>query len=456
MLTVVVIAAATAAALAARANAITVGYVYLVAVLLLAVWGGLRVGIAASLAATVCFNYFFLPPVGTLHIADAENWVALFAFLLAATIASRLVARERQRAIEADDRRREIAALYELSLDLFTANATPAALDQATARALSAMGARSGGFVMFEADGQEAWVGSPAHYETHRLLADSPAPFPQLRVPVEVGGRAVGELVAYGSAAPGATIDAVARLVGLAVERERLLAERARLQGIEESDALKTALLRAVSHDLATPLTAIDLHVAALARHLRADAEGAATLQRLAEASHRLERRIEGLLAMARLEAGRSEPRREPSPAADLFRAAREHAAQLAPERRIEARVEPGCPDLDVDPSLVVEILANLIDNAHRASPAGAVIELAAASSPGAPARVWLDVLDAGHGLGATHGSAESASRRGLGLEIARTFAAAHGGSVTLVARQPCGVRARVELPAAAAAEASA
>lgn len=450
----VVVALATVLGLALRANAITVGYLYLIAVLLLAVWGGLATGVVGSLLATGCFNYFFLPPTGTFHVADTENWVALGAFLAAASIASRLVARAERRAVEAESRRREIQALYDLSLELFTVGPAAAALDQATARALRGIGAQSGGFlVAAEGGGDEetSWIGSAADRETHRLLMAGGETGAGTRVPIDIDGRRVGTLVAYGVQAPRATLDALARLVALAVERERLLAERARLAGLQESEALKTALLHAVSHDLSTPLTAIGLHIEGLKREVRGG-EGAATLAALAESAGRLERRIGSLLALARFEAGLARPRLEPSPAADLFRVAREHVAHIAPARQIETRVAADCPELEVDPSLVVEILVNLIENAHRASPPAVPIELVAERDPDDATRVRLEVRDQGHGLQASTGDA--GARRGLGLEIARSFAAAHGGRVDLQPRPSGGVCARVVLPAAAKVEA--
>ena len=100
------IAAVTAGAVRVQANAITAGFAYLVAVLGVTIWQGVAAGIIASLLATFCFNFFFLPPVGTFHIADASNWVALGAFLVTAIIASQLVRRERRRAEEAPAVRR--------------------------------------------------------------------------------------------------------------------------------------------------------------------------------------------------------------------------------------------------------------------------------------------------------------------------------------------------------------
>jgi two-component system sensor histidine kinase KdpD len=450
-----VVAAATSAALWAHANTLTAGFLYLLAVLVLAAWRGAVAGIAGSLLATACFNFFFLPPTGTFHIAGAENWVALASFLLASTIAGRLVAREHERAAEAESRRREAEALYDLCLDLFTAGVTPEELDSAVARALRSLGAQSGGFLPAADGASRSWVGSAADHETHGFLQRSATPGPETRHPVEIDGVPIGTLIAYGASAPRAAVDSVARLVALAVERERLLGERAGLEALRASDSLKTALLRAVSHDLSTPLTAIGLHLVALQRLLQADAEGGATLGRLAEEFHRLQRRIENLLAMARLEAGDYRPRREPSPPADLFRAARGHLAPGLTKGAVETQVQADCPDLDVDPSLIVEVLVNLLENARRSSPSGTPVELIARRAPHDPARVWLEVLDQGAGLrpGVGSGAADPASggepRRGLGLEIARSFAAAHGGVVTLLPRLPRGVCARVELPAA-------
>jgi two-component system sensor histidine kinase KdpD len=192
-----------------------------------------------------------------------------------------------------------------------------------------------------------------------------------------------------------------------------------------------------------------------LRRTLAQHAEGLETVELIHEETARLQRRIENLLAMGRLEAGVFTPRREPTPSADLFRLAREHLALLASTRRLEVHVEPDCPDLDVDPSLVLEILVNLIENAHRSSPPAAAIELHARRHPRSAVRVELEVLDRGRGVppalddgvGAPPGDAGGV-RKGLGLVIALRFAAALGGSVALTARDGGGVRAAIDLPA--------
>lgn len=263
-------------------------------------------------------------------------------------------------------------------------------------------------------------------------------------VPLVIGGRTEGAFVARGTDASLHALVSASGLVGLAAEREKFIQENARMQAVRESELLKTSLLRAISHDLTTPLTAITIHTEAVRRRTASDVELRSSVNGIADETSRLKRRIENLLSMARLEAGKSQPRREPTPPADLFRAVRENLPLVA----IAVRVTPDCPDANVDPSLALEILVNLIENAHRASPAGAIIDLCAQPHPHDPHRVRIEVLDRGPGVpaGATM---SDVAQRGLGLEIARTLAAANDGALALVPRDGGGTVAQLDVPAA-------
>jgi K+-sensing histidine kinase KdpD len=321
------IVALTAAASAARSGPATVAFLYLFAVVFLSMWGGLKIGIAASLLATACYNYFFLPPLHTFHIDDFRNWTALAAFLIAALVVTRIILGARAQAAEAERRRLEGEASAHIDL-------------------------------------------------------------------------------------------------------------------LRQSDAFKTSLLRAVSHDLTTPLTAIRIHTASLARHAAATPELAATVSAIAGETERLHRRIDNLLTIARLESGRFTPHPEPAPPADLFRSVQESLPAVFHSRPVSISVAADCPDAYVDPSLALEILVNLVENAHRASPAGGAIELAA---DGSGSRVLLEVRDRGRGIAPD----SDVVQRGLGLEIARGLTTASGGTFTLVNREGGGAVACVELPAA-------
>jgi two-component system sensor histidine kinase KdpD len=272
-----------------------------------------------------------------------------------------------------------------------------------------------------------------------------------------VGGRTSGVLVVRGTRAERNALASVGRLVALAVERERFLSERAHLEALRESDALKTSLLRAVSHDLRTPITAIQLGLERLRR--TAAAAAAADVHEVSAETERLSRRIDNLLAMARLDAGTYVPRPEPAPPADLFRATLEALPLVLSGRTIHVTVAPDTPDALADPALAVEILANLLENAARAAPAGAALELAAEPNPSDHGRLRLDVRDRGAGVpsdvkraASSGGSPAEAGRAGLGLVICSSLARAMGGTVALLDRPGGGTIARLDLPAAAEA----
>ena len=442
-------------ALRLGANAATVGFAYLVTILGIAIWTNLTTSLISSIVATTCYNFFFLPPVRTFTIADPANWIALASFFVASIVATRLVLRARMQAEEAEARRREIEALYDLSVDLFTATNRVGGLGEAAARALAKIGATGGGLVLFGGgtyDQRVVWWNGPKREEIEDLIAgvgrhkqtlELPAIAGRdVYLPLKIGGGSViGVLVARETETPLRAAESAATLVALAVERERLLAESAHVQALREGDALKTSLFRAVSHDLATPLTAISLLIERL-RTLLIDP----VVNEMAEQTERLRRRVENLLAMARLEARSVVPRPEPTPAADLFRAVREHLPIVVESRPIEVRVASDCPEVWVDPSLALEILVNLIENAHQASPPRATIELSAFRHPLDPERVRLEVADRGPGI---EKDPSDTPRRGLGLEIARSLSSASGGTVTLANRAGGGAVARIDLPAA-------
>jgi len=227
-----------------------------------------------------------------------------------------------------------------------------------------------------------------------------------------------------------------------AEKAEQRRAEVEALAVVKESEALKTSLLRAIAHDLTTPLTTITIRTESLRRRARADDDLRDDVSAIAEETSRLRRRIDNLLAMARLEAGKSKPRPEPTPPADLFRATRDNLPLVFAARPVSVHVDDDCPDANVDPSLALEILVNLVENAHKVSPPGAAIELVAHANA---SRVRIEVLDRGPGVPPGIDDAQG----GLGLGIARSLAAANGGSVALVPRDGGGTIARVDLPAA-------
>lgn len=453
-----VLALVTVAGRMGGANAATIGFFFLACVLGLATWGGWAVGAVASVAAMLCFNFFFLPPFGTLTVADPSNWIALLALLGASTLASRLVATARRQAAEAERRRWEVEILYGLCFGLFTVSPRPGAFREAAGRTLRAIGAEAGSVWLAGEDAPATVIGPPVAADPERLarvlgsrLALEEGEEGEVRtayIPLAVGERVGGVLVARGALASLAVLEPAGRLLGLAMERARLLEEAAHLEAVRESDTLKTSLLRAVSHDLRTPLTAMRLEIESLDRQLQDQPAPLDSVRGLSLAQERLARRIDNLLSLARLEAGVARPRPEPMPPGELFRAVRESLALLLAGRPVEVRIAPGCPDLWADPSLALEALVNLLENAARAAPPECPIVLAAEPDPAAPERIRVEVRDEGPGMPELGDSAAG----GLGLQIARDLAEANGGALSLLGRAGEGKEgtvARITLPAA-------
>jgi two-component system sensor histidine kinase KdpD len=293
----------------------------------------------------------------------------------------------------------------------------------------------------------------------HKEPLEFPSPLGRdVYLPLLVGGKTTGALVARGTDASLPALVSAARLVGLAVERERFIEENAHVEALRESDTLKTSLLRAISHDLTTPLTASTIHTESLRRSAANREELQVPVAGIADETARLRRRIDNLLAMARLEAGKSKPRREPTPPADLFHAVRENLPLVFQSRPVSIRVEEDCPDANVDPVLALEILVNLIENAHRVSPPDAPLELTARIHPMDRTQVRIEVLDRGPGVPAgiadangnlVAGATSDVAQRGLGLEIARSLATANGGSIGITPRPGGGAVARLDVPSA-------
>lgn len=359
---------AIAAGRAAAVNSPTAGFLLLISVLGVAARGDLVASVVASVVAALGYNYFFLPPFFTLTISEPANWAAFGTFLATSVVTSRLVWTARRRAEEAEQRRRETETLYELCFGLFAASSRGDALAAEAGRTLSALGATRGAVILADGAERRAVYALGERAE----IADDPAIAAALEsatprelagggaaVPIDVGGRLIGVLVARGTSASTRVVVSAARLLGLAIERRDLLEAAARSEAIAASDRLKTALLRAVSHDLRTPLTAMALDLEALARDTAAGSPLRSRAEAAARERERLERRIGNLLGGARRSrsvaaAARADPRRraagggagEPLPPARRDRGPHAHCRRLSggAGRPVAGDRDPGQP----------------------------------------------------------------------------------------------------------------
>jgi two-component system, OmpR family, sensor histidine kinase KdpD len=434
--------------LAHVAPVMALSVVYLPAVLVVSVTWGAWLGFATGVISAAAFNFFHLPPVGRFTLQNSSNWVALAAFLVVAFLASSVAEVTRARTRDAEERRREADLAAEMATLLLRGGSLSEALPTAAARLAGALELNSAAIEMDAVEGDERTVAFPLREGTRRLgtlLVGADASEAKLR---RLQERVVPALEA---------------LLSAALERDTLLGGVVETASLRRADTVKTALLRAVSHDLRSPLTAISAAGEALSSPTLSPAERQEMATVIQEEAKRLSRLVDNLLDLSRLEAGAAEPRREWTSIEDLVRAAVAEVG-AAPEA-FALSIDRDLPLVSVDPVQMERAFVNVLENARRHSGgypvsvrARAVRRLAvgraqanAADGDGAERqpgqrptgdRVIVRVVDRGPGIppaqlervfepfyrAGTPGSGHRGS--GLGLAIARGFTEANAGSL--------------------------
>src|SRR5688572_16454514 len=294
---------------------VSLGVVYLVGVLLVAIVWGAWLGVATSVVSAAAFNFFHIPPTGGFTVADAENWVALAVFVTTAVVAAGLADAARLRAQEAEQRKREADLAAELARVLLGAPDLASALGPAAQRIAQALGLRSCRFVLEAVGDSQSSAAVP--------LTRGDQTLGTLLVPHEA--RAAGEALRPG----------LETLLAAALEREALTREVVETRALRRSDEIKTAVLRAVSHDLRSPITAIVASAEALASPALEDGERHELALGVSAESARLGRLVDKLLELSRLHAGAAEPQRDWCSVEELLREAAASAGLSADSVRL-------------------------------------------------------------------------------------------------------------------------
>jgi len=422
-------------------STLAVGAPYQLWVLVVSGLFGVTVGLVTSLAAVAALNWFFLPPVHTFTIAESSNWVSLGVFAATALITAQLAAGARRQRDEAEARRRDAELLATLARSALAGIGAGGGVGEVAAAAAKALGVSHCEITLGP-------VGAGGQGPTR--LSPSARGF---AIPL-VGEDGLLGLLEVGPSVPGREprwrrpgfADAVATLVSLAVERARLLDQALEAESLRRSDELKTALLRTVSHEFRTPLTAIRTAGEALAEPGAPDAEALVAVVR--DETERLERLVSNLLDLSRLEAGALSVRPDWCDPTELLIGAVEAAAPLLDGHRVEADVEGDLPLVRADPVLSERILVNLLHNAvrHGAPP---IRVQARRSGESLDLAVW----DAGTGVAPTVRAhlfepfvSGSGGGTGVGLALSRGLAEAQGGTLRLEVGE-AGTRFVLSLP---------
>ena len=428
-------------------NATTAGFGYLVDILVIATAWGLLEAIIASVVAVLCFNYFFFPPVGTFTIADPQNWVALFAFLVTSLIAGQLSARAKRRTREAVDRQREMERLYALSRAILLTDAAQPVAKQ-IARQIAhtfefpavALYDRSSGEIhragpedLPDVDDKlrEAAVeGTLFQNEARQLIVTA----------IRLGGEPIGSLAVRGALLSDTALQSLSNLVAVGLERVRGQEAANRAEAARQSEELKSTLLDAIAHEFKTPLTSIKAAATALLSDYATEPPGQRELVTIVdEEADRLARLVTEAIQMARIEGGKLQVNRGLHSASSLIGTTLQQMKSLAESREVRVVVAEGLPLVFVDAELIRLALRQLIDNALKYSPPSTPLVIAAR---GGENSVVLSVADSGPGIPEAERSRifdkfyRSARNRhqitgaGMGLTIAREILRAHGGDV--------------------------
>jgi two-component system sensor histidine kinase KdpD len=448
------------------ANATTVAISFLLVVLAVATLWGLAEAIAASFVATLLFNYFFLPPVGTLTIADPQNWVALFAFLVVSIVASQLSERARRRTQEAIEHQQETERLYTLSRMILMVGGSPSRVGGEIVRQILQIFEARGAAFFDNQSGEILRVGEELVPLSDAELKEIPlsGQFVQdtskelIALPVNLGGKPLGSLAVLGAPLSDGARQAVANLVAVALEsaRHREVASQAELA--RQSEEFKSMLLDALAHELKTPLTSARAAVTAiLSEPALLNPTQRELLTVMDEETQRLTNLVTEVLQMARIEAGKLRLNLKDCSVEVLTRHAVEDARHLLEDRSVEIHLAPDLSPVHVDAELVRTVLRHLLENALKYSPPHGLISIAAEQEKD---RVCISVTDTGAGLKEddlarvfdkyyrSPATRDIVPGLGMGLTIARDIVLAHGGRIWAESSRGKGSRFSFTLPA--------
>jgi two-component system sensor histidine kinase KdpD len=346
-------------------NTSTIGFAFLLVVLSVAILWGSRPALLASVLAMLCYNFFFLPPIHRLTIANPQNWIALTAFFITSLAVGQVSARAKRRAEEAEAGRIENRRLYE--------------------------------------DLHEAFEGA------------------------------------------------------------------SEAEALRRSERLKSALLDAVTHDLRTPLTSIKASATLLLEdgepgepgETFSPAEQKTILKVITDEADRLDRFVESIVGLARIEAGDLKLSRNWAPPDEIIEAAVARAEPIMQRHRLRILVEDELPVIRVDARAVAEVIYTLIDNATKYSPPETTITISADrlpgemiqitvedQGPGIPSHLRKRVFEKFYQASERGADADRPEGIGMGLSIARGIVDAHGGRIWIEdGRNGAGVRVNFTVP---------
>jgi two-component system sensor histidine kinase KdpD len=438
-----------------------IAMLYVLAVVLIAVWLGRGPSAFAAIVNVATFDFFFVPPRFSFTVADVQYLLTFAIMLIVGLITGQLTARLRYQARVAEHRESRAQALYEMARELSSALTTEQVV-QISQRFVGSSFVAQVAVVLADLEERLFAAGDKKKQPAHLDLAvaqwaydhEQPAGFgtdtlsasPALYLPLKAPVRIRGVLVIESSVPRWLLIPEQRRqletfgtLIAIAIERVHFVDVARDALVRMESERLRNSLLSALSHDLRTPLTALiglaDSLTVSQPSLSPGQAESAAAIL---EEANRLSRLVHNLLDMARLQAGEVKLRLEWQPIEEVIGSALRAAKVILGERRITTSVPSDLPLVQFDAVLIERVLSNLLENAAKYTPADATVRIDATVSGD---HLQVSVADNGPGIPPgkdkeifekfMRGTTESAIPGvGLGLAICRSIVEAHRGKI--------------------------
>lgn len=443
-------------------NPTTLALTLLLFILAVAARWSLRLAVALSVAATFAYNFFFLPPFGTLTIADPQNWIALIALLSTSVVGSRLSERARREAEDARTREREMETLFQLSQQLLRTEDVAELINEIPAVVISATGARS--CVLYLLDGDqllragERTAQMDLSYLRERATAATGVSREgeDLQIALHVGVKPRGLMVLSGDHLSTDAAEAMAGLISVSIDRVRALETVAHNEANRESERLRTLMIDSITHELRTPLTSIKGAATTLLSDPGVDqATRKELLSIVDEECDRIDHLVGQAAEMAQLDSLQVQMHFENVAVADLLESALDACCWITNEYSVKLQQAPDV-NVHADREYITRVLCNLLENAARYSPKGTEIQISAESDSGT---VAIHVADHGSGIDPSeqamifdrfYRSPEHTQRipgTGMGLSISKAIVERHGGTISLVSQPGAGSVFTVSLP---------